>query len=133
MLNDRILLDTCAYSAFKKNHKEIVKTIEQAYEVYFNPIVLGELDAGFRYKQQKKRQDELTEFLDSFRVKIIPIDKGTIEPYSVITNSLWKAGTPLAADDIWIAASAMQHGLTVLTTDADFQKIPQIMILHYKP
>jgi predicted nucleic acid-binding protein len=33
-------------------------------------------------------------------------------------------------NDIWIAANAMQHGLAVLTMDAHFQKIPQILAYH---
>ena len=37
------------------------------------------------------------------------------------------------ANDIWIAASAMQHGLPILTSDRDFQKIPQIIVHHFLP
>jgi hypothetical protein len=39
--------------------------------------------------------------------------------------SLKKAGTSSAANDMWIAASAMQHGLPILTSDRDFQKFPR--------
>ena len=35
------------------------------------------------------------------------------------------------ANDLWIAASAMQHGLPILTSDRDFQKIPQIIVRHF--
>jgi predicted nucleic acid-binding protein len=39
----------------------------------------------------------------------------------------------VASNDIWIAASAMQHGLPILTSDRDFQKIPQIIVRHVSP
>jgi len=31
--------------------------------------------------------------------------------YAVIRNALWESGTPIPANDIWIAATAMQYGL----------------------
>ena len=37
------------------------------------------------------------------------------------------------ANDLWIAASAMQHGLPILTSDRDFQKIHQVIVHHYLP
>jgi len=34
----------------------------------------------------------------------------------------------MPANDIWIAASAMEYGFRVVTTDDHYQKIPQIMV-----
>jgi predicted nucleic acid-binding protein len=44
---------------------------------------------------------------------------------------LWQAGTPIPTNDIWIAATAMEYGLSVVTTDDHYQKIPQIMIDYF--
>jgi predicted nucleic acid-binding protein len=41
----RLLLDSSAYIAFKKQHPEIVETLPQAEEIWVSPIVLGELRA----------------------------------------------------------------------------------------
>jgi len=54
----------------------------------------------------------------------------TAERYAVILNSLWRAGTPIPTNDIWIA-SAMEHGLRLVTTDDHYQKVPQIMIDYF--
>ncbi len=35
------------------------------------------------------------------------------------------SGTPIPTNDIWIAASAMQHGLRVLTADVYYQSVPR--------
>lgn len=32
------------------------------------------------------------------------------------------------SNDVWIASSAMQHGLTVVTIDGHFEKVPQILV-----
>lgn len=61
------------------------------------------------------------------------VDEDTAERYAVILNGLWKARTPIPTNDMWIAASAMQYGLTVVTTDPHFLKIPQILVSHTSP
>lgn len=43
----RVLLDTSAYSAFMRGHPIAKDTLQQADYIVFNPIVLGELRAGF--------------------------------------------------------------------------------------
>jgi tRNA(fMet)-specific endonuclease VapC len=44
---------------------------------------------------------------------------------------LWQAGTPIPTHDVWIAATAMEYGLSVVTTDDHYQKIPQTMVDHF--
>jgi len=66
-------------------------------------------------------------------VSVLAIDDETADRWAIIAAFLKKAGTPVAANDIWIAASAMQHGLPILTSDRDFQKIPQVIVRHFSP
>ena len=125
----KILLDTSAYSAFMKGHPGIKKYLQEADEIYFCPVVLGELFAGFlKGKYTRKNRSELTSFLSSTRVNILTMDEGTSERYAAILNYLWSAGTPIPTKDIWIASSAMQHGLRVATTDSHYQKISQVIV-----
>ena len=51
--------------------------------------------------------------------------------YALILNGLWQADTPIPTNDIWIAATAMEYGLSVVTTDDHYQKIPQIMVAYF--
>jgi predicted nucleic acid-binding protein len=97
--------------------------------IYFNPVVLGELKAGFARGRKKKENEELlSQFLESPRVYSVPIDEETSERYAVICNALWKSGTPIPSNDMWISASAMQHGLIVVTTDPYYTKVKQILV-----
>lgn len=130
----RLLLDTSGYSAFMRGHSEIVPTLREADEICFSPVILGELLAGFiRGKRRKKNESELKTFLQAPRVKILDVNSETAERYAVILNSLWKAGTPIPTNDIWIAATAMQHGLHLLTTGAHYQKVSQIIVEYFVP
>ena len=130
----RQLLDSSAYITFKKRHPEIVETLSRAEKIWVSPIVLGELRAGFLHGSKRERNErELRIFLESPRVSVLAVNEETSERYATIRVALKKAGTPVAANDIWIAASAIQHGLPILTSDRDFQKIPQVIIRHFLP
>jgi predicted nucleic acid-binding protein len=111
--------------------REILQTVDA---IYLNAVVLGELRAGFlRGRTRQKNEERLDRFLASSRVSIVPVDDETAERYAVILDGLWTAGTPIPTNDIWIAASAMQYGLKVVTTDTHFLKIRQIVALHASP
>lgn len=125
----RVLLDTLGYAAFLRGHPEVLLALQHAEEIYVTPVILGELLAGFRRgKSRQKNERELWTFLASPRVRVVEINEETAERYAVILDSLWSAGTPIPTNDIWIASSAMQHGLPVLTLDAHYERVSQVMV-----
>ncbi len=124
-----ILVDTSAYSAGAKGHPHVRAILERATTISFNPAVLGELQAGFlRGGRRAENEETLRSFLASPRVRVLDITAETTRRYAVILNQLRDAGTPLPVNDVWIAASAMEHGITLLTTDAHFLRVPQILV-----
>lgn len=130
----RVLLDTSAYSAFKRGHPAILARLGEANQVALNTIVLGELHAGFRRGVQRRRnEEELEAFLASPRVSVLGLDEETADRYATILEALRKAGAPIPTNDVWIASTAMQHGLSVLTTDAHFRRIAQIIVESHDP
>src|SRR3990172_1954052 len=134
MEKSRIMVDTSAYAAFLKGNPEINQSLQQADEIFLNPIILGELIAGFLMgKHERENRTILQDFLSSARVKILEIEEETSERYAAIISHLRRTGPPLPTNDLWIAASAMQHGLKVLTTDKHYSKGPQIIVEYYPP
>ncbi len=125
----RVLVDTSAYSAFKRGHPELKSVLQRAEAIYLSSVVLGELLSGFRQGKLRARNEEaLDEFLDTPRVELLPVLDSTAVRYAEILSYLRSAGTPLPTNDVWIAASAMEHGVQVLTTDKHFLAVPQILV-----
>jgi len=129
----KVMMDTSAYVAFLRGDPEVKQAVQEADEIFFNPVVLGELKAGFLMgRNEKRNRTILKDFLGSPRVIIVEIDEETSERYTVIAQSLRVKGTPIPTNDLWIAASAMQHGLKVLTTDRHYLEVPQIITAYFE-
>ena len=129
----KVMMDTSAYVAFLKGTPGVKEAVQQADEIVFNPVVLGELKAGFLLgKNEKRNRAILKDFLSSPRVTLVEIDEETSERYAVIVQSLRVRGTPIPTNDLWIAASAMQHGLKVLTTDKHYLNVSQIITEYFE-
>ena len=133
MEKSKIMMDTSAYVAFLRGNPGVKEVVQQADEIIFNPIVLGELKAGLLIGRNEKRNRAiLKDFLSSPRVNIAEIDTETSDRYAVIVQSLRLKGTPIPTNDLWIAASAMQHGSMVLTTDKHYLEVPQIITEYFE-
>jgi len=129
----KVMMDTSAYTAFLRGSPEVKEAVQQADEIVFNPVVLGELIAGFLMgRNERKNRTILKDFLSSPRVIVAEIDEETSERYAVIVQSLRMKGTPIPTNDLWIAASAMQHGLKVLTTDKHYLEVLQIITEYFE-
>jgi tRNA(fMet)-specific endonuclease VapC len=77
-----------------------------------------ELAAGT--KDQKNRE-ELSSFLKSPRVSVYPISDITADCFALIYVALRRKGQTIPINDLWIAASALEHGAAILTLDAHFR------------
>lgn len=124
-----ILLDTNAYVAFKQGHPDAVKIVQYAPMLALSSTVLGELLAGFAVgSREAKNRAELGEFLASERVHILTVDDVTAAYYARIYRNLREKGHPIPTNDMWIAASALQHGYALFSHDGHFQAVDGLLI-----
>lgn len=129
----RLTLDTSGYSAFKRGHSGVVHHLRRAQEILLPTIVLGELLGGFETGRQSRRnREELDLFRASPRVRLVSISAATAERYAVIYAALRSSGRPIPINDLWIAASVMEHGTELVTLDRDFARVPQILVTLYE-
>lgn len=125
----RIIFDTNFYAAFKKNDAAAIGILRRADSIGVNTVILGELLAGFRCgSREELNRQELEEFLDSPRVVILPIDDETAEFYAQVFHELKQKGRPIPSNDLWLAASALQHGLALATFDDHFSNVSGLLL-----
>lgn len=86
-------------------------------ESVVNPIVLGELEYGILQLPAGRRKKRLLEwFEEGIRsLDVVPIDAVTASLWAKLLFDLRRKGRSMPLGDSFIAASAMQHQLTVVT------------------
>ena len=124
----RILMDTNAYSAFKRGLAPTVEVLAKADEILVPVPVLGELRSGFRAgSREKANLDELEAFLTGPRVAVHPLGEETAVFYAEVYGALRATGKPIPTNDLWIAASALETGSILLSADAYFDVVPGLV------
>lgn len=127
MVIDRILLDTSAYIALQRSKIEALQIIRNTRFIYINTVILGEIKGGLRVGSKIDFNLRILQnFLAAPRIKCLPIDEETAEYYSQIYTELRRKGKPIPTNDMWIAATALQHRLPLFTYDRDFVHIENL-------
>ena len=117
----KILLDSNAYSLWKRGHRHVAELIRSSGEVLVPIVVVGELLYGFRYgPRPEDNVRELHLFLGNSRVDIVATTMTTADRYARIASALRARGRPIPTNDIWIAAHAMETGADLVSSDQHF-------------
>ncbi len=88
---------------------------------------MGELYTGVnRVANKAKHLKNLNDFLKL--CILLDADSITAKHYGEIIAALYKKGKPLPINDVWIAAIALQHDLTVVSRDKHFNEIDGLKI-----
>lgn len=131
---NRYCIDTSAYIEFLRGDPDAVGTIDSASWIGFPTIALGELYTGFSLSPSDEREaSRLIDFLAHPVVETIPVDDQVAHEYGHLVADLRRAGTPLPANDIWIAACAARTSSVVLTYDSHFARIARVGCVVLRP
>ena len=124
----KLVLDTNVYSDYAEGVPETVDIMAtQGEQIYLPSIVLGELEFGFiKGKRQAFNEKKLRQFTDTLNVEVINVNADVARKYAAIYLSLQRKGIKIPINDVWIAASCMEVGGTLLTRDRHFEVVDQI-------
>ena len=89
-------------------------------QLYFSVVSLGEILKGVTLVSESKRRSQLQQWLDEtlrpwFEGRILPVNQSIAERWGVLAARCQIKGRPLKVGDGLIAATALQHDLTVVT------------------
>lgn len=124
-MSGRYLLDTNIIIALFANEESIMDDLAQADEVFIPSIALGELYYGAKKSGRSQANLERIEDLVADST-VIECDSDSARQYGNVKSRLRLKGRPLPENDVWIAALALQYGLTLVTRDAHFQEVEDL-------
>ena len=121
-MNGRFALDTNIVVARFADDENVIAKSREANAIFVPSLVLGELYFGAqksgRVEANMRRVDDL-----AASEAILDCDAQTARFYAIIKNELRPKGKPIPENDMWIAAVALRHDLTLITRDAHFGNV----------
>lgn len=126
-MNISYLIDTSVLILSLNNNKVIRERLATIDKTYISTITLGELYHGAEsssYVNRNKVQiDEIAQ-----GATIFTVDQSMALTYGRLKRIQMLKGRMLPDNDLWIAATALQHGLTLITRDQYFTWIDKLLL-----
>jgi len=125
-----MILDTNALSAWAEGNPACRSAFLETRRLLVPVIVLGEYLYGIRQSRHRARYEQwLADNLPT--AEIASVTDITAVHYADLRFHLKSTGTPIPANDLWIAALALEHRLPLLSNDAHFDNIPELHRLSF--
>ena len=124
----KLVLDSNIYCDFAEGVSQTVDILADLGQFLYLPaIVLGELSYGFMNVNRRAiNERKLDEIIQLLGIQVIDVTRSVASKYGLIYLSLSQKGRKIPLNDVWIAASCMEIGGTLLTRDRHFEYIDQI-------
>jgi tRNA(fMet)-specific endonuclease VapC len=130
------LLDTNIFSDLMREDSLVdarLKGCSVNDRVIICPIVRGEILFGIERLQAGKRRRRLHSMANLLFSKIpceaIPESAG--DHYSTIKLTCQQKGLSMGENDLWVAATALAYGATLVTRDPDFQSVDRLLTVDW--
>jgi tRNA(fMet)-specific endonuclease VapC len=120
--------DICIFAMKKRSAALLTRMDECAGRCALSIISHAELCYGrAKSSRSAEAQDNLDALLETFPV--LPLPSKAAAHYGVIRAHLEKSGTPIGANDLWIAAHALSANLTLVTNnEREFRRVPGLKV-----
>lgn len=137
----RVLLDTCVLSELRhpKGHPAVRQAVDalNAEELFVSVITIGEIAKGVSHLREGPKKRALETWMNTlerdYGDRLLSIDLETCRLWGELTARAEKAGRVVPATDGLIAATALRHGLRVMTRNTtDFESTGVLLLNPWK-
>ena len=126
----RYLIDTNTFIAAMKGVACVRDKLEHTplSDLVLSPVVLGELELGIEKSAHREKNAARLAGVVA-RIELLPLDARVSRQYATIRADLERKGTPIGANDYWIAAQGLAFGAVVVTdNEAEFTRVPGLAV-----
>jgi len=133
----RALLDTCVISEVRRRtgHPRVRAQVEaiRSSDLFLSVVTVGELAKGIALLPAGKRREALSEWLltleQEYAARVLPVDTETARIWGELTAAAQQRGKTVSVSAGLIAASAIRHGLHIITRNvSDFSETGAMLV-----
>ena len=126
-MSGRYLLDTNVAVAVLNGSLDLSAKREEGAELFLSATVVGELCFGAEKSERVARNLAAVDRRIAL-CPVIPCDETTARQYAKLRNHLRNHGRPIPENDLWIAATASEHELVLVTRDEHFEGVETVRV-----
>lgn len=122
MTADTVLLDTSVFVAHESGRP--IGALPDGMDVAISVVTLAELKAGvLAAANADARMQRMASVELALAVPCMPIDDVVADTWALLRATVAESGRRAQVNDLWIAATAIRHGLPLVTQDAGFDVV----------
>jgi predicted nucleic acid-binding protein len=132
-----VLIDATVFIDHERGTLDLARHIATRQEETFflSVITVAELLAGVYRARTPAQKAKRSVFVEGIidRLPLLPIDLPSARVRAEISAGLTASGKIIGANDLWLAAAALAHGLTLVTSNLrEFGRVPGLVLEHWK-
>ncbi len=131
-----VLIDASVLIAYERGHLDLEHKLagREDEEFFLSVITASELLHGV-HRATEAHRARRSAFVEAIleRFPILQPDLATARIHSEVWAGLSSAGVVIGSHDLWVAATAMAHGLTLVTENLkEFRRVPGLAVESWK-
>lgn len=124
----RALADTSIFIGLEATRFDASRFAD--FEWGVSAVTLGELRLGVLQAQNPEAASRrLSTYQLARRLEALTVDEAVSEAWALLISRLRAAGRRVPVNDSWIAATAIAHGVPIVTQDSDYDAMPDVEVI----
>jgi predicted nucleic acid-binding protein len=128
-----LLIDTSTLIAWERGQDDVAQRLatQVAEDSFVSVITASELLHGVHRAANAGVRSKRSAFVELLldNIVVLPIDLMTARAHARLWAELAAAGTLIGVHDMWLAATCIAHGLTIITANVkDFERVPALIV-----
>ena len=128
-----VLIDSSVLIGYERGRIDLSQALAggEQQELFISVITVSELLHGVHRARDEKIRANRSAFVEAIfeRFPILSIDFSTARIHAQLWADLASSGWLIGPHDLWLAATAVAHGLTLATANVrEFQRVPGLTV-----